>query len=330
MMDFMLRALLGGVLAVSTALASPALQAQPAWPTKPIRWIVPYPAGGPLDGIGRKLADAVAAQTGQPVVIENRTGAYGSLGAAEVARSRPDGYTFLLSSSDTFINAMALLKQPPYDARKDFAYLTQVADAGPVLMLAGDAGESTLSEVVAAARAKGSNMSYGSWGAGSYTHLLMEALAQRTGADFLHVPYRGAMPAIQDLLGRRLRMTFAPANVAAQFAEKGAVKLVAVSGEQRSPLLPAVPTFREAGYDAPIFRMRVWLGLAAPAGLAPEIREAMVRQIHLALARPEVAKFITDAGFAPIGNTSTAFRQSFDAEYPIVTKMIKDAGVVPQ
>lgn len=324
------RTLLGGLALITGALASPLLQAQPAWPAKPIRWIVPYPAGGPLDAISRKVGDAVAAQIRQPIVIENRTGAYGTLGAAEVARSKPDGYTFLLSSSDTFINAMVLLKTPPYDARKDFDYLTQVADSGAVLMLAGDAGETTLPQLVAAARAAPGTLSYGSWGAGSYTHLLMDELGRRAGVEWLHVPYRGAMPAIQDLLGRQLRMAFAPANVAAQFAEKGSVRLVAISGDQRSALLPAVPTFREAGYDGTIFRTRVWLGLAAPAGLPPALGEQMVRQVQVALAKPEVAKFIADAGFTPIGNTAAEFRKSFDAEYPVITKMIKDAGVTPQ
>jgi len=311
------------------AWASPA-QAQAGWPDKPIRWIIPYPAGGPLDAIGRKVADAVAAQIGQPIVIDNKTGAYGTLGAAEVVRSRADGYTFLLSSGDTFINAMALLKSPPYDARKDFTYLTQLAESGAVLMLRGDAAETTLAELVAHAKAHPGQVSFGSWGPGSYTHLLMEGLARRTGADFLHVPYRGAMPAIQDLLGKQLVLTFGPANVAVNFARQGNVKLLAVSGDRRSPLLPSVPTFEEAGYTDPVFRTRVWFGLAAPAGLPPAIADAMVKEVKLALAKPEVARFIADAGFSAVGNTPAEFRKSFDAEYPLTIRMIRDAGVVPQ
>ena len=324
------RRLVAGLAIGLGLLGAAPLHAQPAWPDKPIRWIVPYPAGGPLDAISRKLADAVSAQVKQPVLIENRTGAYGTVGAAEVARSRPDGYTFLLSSSDTYLNAMALLKAPPYDSRKDFTLLSQIAESGAVLMLASDAQAGTLEQLVAHAKANPGKVSYGSWGAGSYTHLIMEGVARQSSAELLHVPYRGAMPAIQDLLGKQVMLAFAPANVATQFAQKGAVKLLAVSGDRRSPVLPAVPTFVESGYGAPIFRTRVWLGLAAPAGLPPAIVDAMLREVQTALARPEVAKFIADAGFAVIGNTPVEFRKSFDAEYPVVIRMIHDAGVAPQ
>jgi tripartite-type tricarboxylate transporter receptor subunit TctC len=325
-----LRRRLVALCAGMSLLCTSALQAQGAWPAKPIRWIVPYPAGGPLDAIARKVADTVGSQIGQPVVIENRTGAYGTLGASEVARSKADGYTFLLSSTDTFINAMALLKAPPYDARKDFTYLTQIAESGAVLMLRGDAPEATLSQVVVYAKANPGKVSYGSWGTGSYTHLVMEGLTRQSGAEFLHVPYRGAMSAIQDLVGKQVTLTFAPANVASQFAQKGAVKLLAVSGEKRSPVLPTLPTFQEAGYDAPIFRTRIWLGLAAPAGLPQALGDSMVKEVQAALVKPEVAKFIADAGFSAIGNTSAEFRNSFDMEYPIVIKMIQDAGVIAQ
>jgi tripartite-type tricarboxylate transporter receptor subunit TctC len=312
------------------SLASPSLHAQPTWPTMPIRWIVPFPPGGPLDAIARKLAEAVAAQTGQSIVIENRTGASGTLGAAEVARAKPDGYTFVLTSSDTFINAMALIKRPPFDSRKDFMYLTQVAESGAVLMLSGDAPEASLAAVVAQARARPGTVSYGSWGPGSYTHLLMDEIGRRSNADFLHVPYRGAMPAIQDLLAKQVQLAFAPANVAGQLAQKGAVKLLAVSGDRRSPLLPAVPTFSESGFDAPILRTRVWLGLAAPVDLSPAIASAMVAHVQTALQQPAVAKFIADTGFAVIGNTPAEFRRSFDREYAITLKVIKDAGVVAE
>lgn len=319
-------------LALPLSLLACIAGAQPEsdWPSKPVRWIVPYPAGGPLDAIARKVGDAVAGQIGQPVLIDNRTGAYGSLGATEVVRSRPDGYTFLMSSPDTFINAMVLLKSPPYDARKDFTYLTQIAESGAVLMLRGDAPETTLAQLVTEAKAKPGHLSYGSWGAGSYTHLLMEGLSRRAGVELLHVPYRGAMPAVQDLLGKQLSLTFGPANLAMNFAQQGSVKLLAVSGDKRSPLLPSVPTFEEAGYTDPIFRTRVWFGLAAPAGLPPAIGDAMVRQVQRALAKPEVARFITDAGFTVVGNTPREFRMAFDAEYPLMTRMIREAGVQPQ
>jgi tripartite-type tricarboxylate transporter receptor subunit TctC len=323
------RCVTGFALALGLLGAS-SLHAQAAWPTKPIRWIVPYPAGGPLDAIARKVADTVSGQVGQPILIENRSGAYGTLGASEVARAKPDGYTFLMSSADTYVNAMALLKTPAYDSRKDLTLLTQVAESGAVLMLSGDSPETTLAQLLARAKSNPGKVSYGSWGAGSYTHLLMEGLARQSGAEFLHVPYRGAAPAIQDLLGKQVMLAFAPANVASQFAQKGAVKLLAVSGESRSPLLPSVPTFQEAGYGAGIFRTRVWLGLAAPAGLPAPIADAMVKEVQTALGKPEVSKFIADAGFSTIGNTPAEFRKSFDAEFPLVIKMIQDAGVVAQ
>jgi tripartite-type tricarboxylate transporter receptor subunit TctC len=321
------RLALAGLLAT---LALPAAAQQPAWPSRTIRWIVPFPAGGPLDAIARKLGETVSVQVGQPVVIENKTGAYGAVGAAEVARAQADGHTFLFSSTDTFINAMALLKSPPYDSRKDFTFLSQVAESGPVLMLSGSATETSLEQLLARAKASPGAVSYGSWGAGSTTHLMMDAVARQAGVEMLHVPYRGAAPAIQDLLGKQVTLAFAPPNVAAQFAQKGMVKLLATAGDSRSPLLPTVPTFAEQGYKAPILRTRVWLALAGPAGLPKSVSDRMVREIRTAAANPGVAKFIADAGFSPMVNTPVEFRSAFEAEYPMVVRMIQDAGVVPQ
>lgn len=324
-----LRAMLRSCLLAAAALAvAPAALAQ-AYPTKPVRLVVPYPAGGPVDAIGRRLAEQLQQQTGQPFIVDNRGGASGSLGADAVAKAAPDGYTLLLTIPDALINVVSTIRNLPYDPRRDFAFVTQVAQSGAALMASPDLQVRTLADLERVARAR-PGLAYGSWGPGSYPHVLGQAIVQKTGLAFVHVPYRGVTPAVQDLMAKQIAFTFGPANMAAQFAQKGQVSVLAVAGPKRSPLLPDVPTFAEQGYAGPAFALTAWVGLLAPAATPAPILEALHRQVTQALGNAGLAAFIGSVGFEPLASTPAQFRQAFDREFPLVNELIASTGLKPE
>jgi tripartite-type tricarboxylate transporter receptor subunit TctC len=322
---------LRAVASGTAALAIPAaLRAQGAYPVRPIRWVVPYPAGGPVDAIGRKLAEVLAPRLGQPIVIDNRGGANGSIGTGEVARAAPDGYTMLLTITDSLINNAVLFRKLPYDPQKDFQLLMQVGASSPVLMVHADVPATNLEQLIALAKRASPPLSYGSWGAGSFGHLLMENLKREARIDVIHVPYRGAAPALQDLVGKQVSMTFGPPNVAVQFAAKGQVKPIAVAGDEPLPALPGVRTFAAQGFREPIYRTRLWMGLAVPAATPIEISRRVWSEMDAALKLADVQRFINNVGFDVIGNTPEQFTQAFRAEFPVVTRMIRELDVEMQ
>lgn len=300
-----------------------------AYPDKPVRIVVPYPVGGPVDAIGRKLAASLQAKTAQPFLVENRGGAGGSIGADVVAKAAPDGYTLLLTIPDALINVVATVAKLPYDAKTDFAFITQVASSGVALMANPGLEAASLAELEAAAKAS-SGLAFGSWGPGSFPHVLGQAMVQSTGADLVHVPYRGVAPAIQDVLSRQIAFTFGPSNLARQYAESGQVAVLAVSGEERSPLLPDVPTFSEQGYDAPVFRFTVWVGLLAPAKTPGPVIDFLHRQVDAILQEADFRDFLASLDFKPAGSTPEAFRQGFDEEFPVIIDLIRSTGLSPQ
>lgn len=319
---------LAGLLVL--AVSPPLVQAE-SWPARPIRWVVPTASGGPLDTMGRRLAQDVSKRLGQPIVIENRPGGGGSIGAAVVASSPPDGYTFLFSQADSLINSVSLIRNLPYDPRRDFALVTQATETGAVLMANPDVQGSTLDEVLKAGRAPGSqSLTYGSWGPGSYTHIAGVTLARRSGTPLVHVPYKGGAPAIQDMIARQISFAFGPPAFAAQLAQKGQAKLLAVTGRKRSSLVPEVPTFAELGYSDPLFRIGIWFGLSAPAGTPQPVIERMQAEVAAALSEPELAQFIAQSGAEPLGSTAAQFKEAFEKEYSLVNQAIRDAGVSPE
>jgi tripartite-type tricarboxylate transporter receptor subunit TctC len=297
------------------------------WPSRPVRWVIPYPAGGPVDAVGRKLAEAMGSRLGQPVVIDNKGGANGSLGTGEVARAAPDGHTFLLTITDTLVNNAVLFRQLGYDPRKDFELLSQVG-ASPVVMMANaDVPARNVAELAALAGRPGSQLSYGSWGPGSFAHLLAEGLKSRLKIEMVHAPYRGAAPAIQDLAAKQISVSFGPVNLAAQLIQRGMVKALAVTGDAPVAQLPGVQTFAAQGLGDPLFRTRLWMGLAAPKGLPPEIARRMVGELQAVLKQPEIASFIQGVGFEVIGSGPEQFANVFAADFPVITRMIQDLKV---
>ena len=320
----------GGVTLLALALGSPAAMAQAGYPSKPIRWVVPSPAGSPIDSIARKLGESVARRLGVPVIIDNKAGAAGSIGAAEVARSAPDGYTYLFTVGDAVVGALAVVKSLPYDPRRDFTFISKVASNGPVLVAHPSVKASKLSELIAEMKATRAKPVYGSWGPGTLPVQVMESMARQAGVTFTEIPYRGSPPALQDLLGNQVGMTFTSPNVAAPLITEGKLKALSVVGPRRSPLLPNVQTFAEAGFAGFVFTNEIWVGLLGPAKLDRAIQDKMAETVHATVREPALQKFLGDTGFTAIGNSPAEFEKEYRAEVEVVPRLLRELGVTPQ
>lgn len=315
-----------------TAFSPTLALAQPAsFPNKPIRLVMPFPAGGPTDVLARRVAQSLSESLGQPVVVDNKPGASGTIGSAEVARATPDGYTLLFSNSDVFINATGVVKKMPYDPLRDFTPVSLVARYSVGMMVRPDTPSAGgLPDVLKYIKDNPGKVSYGSWGPATYPHLIGEALGKRAGASLMHVPYRGAAPALQDLLGGNINIAFLGTAVAAGYAQKGQVKLVAVTGERRDPLAPDVPTFSEQGMDDFLVRISPWIAIAAPARTPDAIVQKLQKAVVAAVATAEVRRTLRDLSMVAVGSTPEEFGVQLHNDFPIMTKLIRDAGVVPE
>jgi len=279
--------------------------AQSAWPEKPVTVVVPFPAGGSTDAAARTLATQMQALLGQSFVVDNRPGATGTLGAGAVKRATPDGYTLMVSSLATYVIAPHLLKTVPYDALKDFDYLSVLVQAPNVLVAAPAKKARTVSDVLAELKAHPDKVSFASSGNGASDHLSAEVFWQQTGTSGLHVPYKGGAPAINDLLGNQVDYSFQNVNAVLQHIRAGKLHAIAVTGHRRSPVLPDTPTLAEAGIkNAEVYS---WQGLAAPRGLPPAIREKIAITATAALRDPKVAARLTEQGLEIVANTPAEF-----------------------
>lgn len=312
------------VLAVPCAVAAPSwVGAQPSGTARPVRIVVPYPAGGPVDAAARQLARGMAEQLGQAVIVDNKPGAGTTLGAAEVAKAPADGRTLLFSLPDSFTYAPQLFKQLPYDPARDFAPLTQVALTQPVMVLRADATVKALREL-----GKGSpGLSFGTWGPGTYPHLIASALARVTGADLSIVAYKGGAPAVQDFMGGHIQMTIAGIPQAVDMRNKGLARIVAVAGTVRSRLIPEVPTFTEQGFSDPTFSLPLWVGLAATAGTPLAELQRLGAAARASLRAAEMQRFLDGFGWSALGNSADEFRSALEREAPIVASAMRAAGV---
>jgi tripartite-type tricarboxylate transporter receptor subunit TctC len=248
-------------------LALPALAVADTVPDRPVMVVVPYPAGGSLDTVGRPLAQRFAETTGQRMVLENVGGAGGLIGAGKVVKSTPDGSTLLLASNGQITIAPLIYKDMGYDPAQDLVPVIHLVDQTAVLYASAKSPYKTFADVVAAARASHDGIQFASSGTGSISHLAMELLAQKMGVKFSHVPYRGAAPALQDLAGGQVPLMFTFVGSARPLTTSGLVRPLAVAAKARLPALPDVPTFAELGY--PGVEASVWIGLMAPKGTPP-------------------------------------------------------------
>lgn len=269
-----LKALAIAGLAIATASFA---NAATPYPTKPVRLVVPYAAGGPVDSLARALAVSLSTAWGQQVIVDNRPGANEIIGATNVAKSPADGYTLMLATDPSLSLNPYLFKKLSYDPLKELIPVTRVAVSNMALVVPTTLPVSNVREFVAYAKANPGKVSYGSSGIGNGTHLAVAQFARDNSLDMVHVPYKGLAPTLQDMLGGNIQAAVGAVSVIAPFSADGKLKVLGVSGPKRASSLPNVPTFTEAGY--PKFEASFYFGLVAPAGLDPEIRNKVAADV---------------------------------------------------
>lgn len=315
-------------LLVGFALAPATLLAQPAsYPAKPVKLIIPYPPGGGTDITGRAMAQKLSEILGQSVVIENKPGATGMIGAASVAKSAPDGYTVLFgAASEMAINA-SLFKSMSYDPRTDFEPVSLIATF-PLVFVAPASSSQSLGELIEAARAKPDTVSYGSIGSGSPQHLAAELLSSMAKAKFLHIPYKGSGPLVQDVVGGHVNMAVSSVPPAVPLVRAGKLRALAVTSRARSEALPDVPTMAELGFAG--YEFNTWVGVAVPKGTSKEIVDRLRQGLAGALAASEVQATLRDQGAVPVGSTAEQFRQFVRDEVAKSDRIVSQAGIQPE
>jgi tripartite-type tricarboxylate transporter receptor subunit TctC len=312
--------------AAALTLAATAAAAQ-SYPTKPIRLVVPFPAGGTTDLLARTVGQRLTMAWGQPVIIENRPGAGATIGADYVAKAHPDGYTLLMAAVHHTI-AANYYKALPYDLRKDLAPVSVVAIVPNVLVVRPDLPVASVQELVAYAKANPGKLTYASNGAGTAHNLIGEQFKSMTGTDIMHIPYKGSAPALTDLMGGRVTMMFDTVSSCLPYVQAGKLKALAVATSTRSSVLPDVPTLSEAGL--PGFDIASWFGVMAPAGTPASIIGQLSDEIARSLADPAVRKQLEPIGAEPVGSTPQAMRARIDGEIGRYGQLMKQAGLTEQ
>lgn len=298
-----------------------------AWPSKPVRIIVPYPPGGGLDFFARATAPRLQEYLGQQVVVENRSGAGGMVGADVVAKAAPDGYTLLMASSAELTISQHLYPKMTYDAIRDFAPVSYASHAALLYSIHPSLPAKTLQEVIAIARAQPGKLSFASAGTGGSQHLAGEILKTAAKVDIVHVPYKGAGPAVIDMVGGQVQMGFTALPSSIQHARAGRLRPIAVTSVKRSEAAPELPTFTELGY--PALDLVVWYAALFPARTPPEIVARMSAEINRAVQSPDIKARLLEQGVESIGTTPDQLAKFMQSESVRYGKIIKDTGAKP-
>jgi tripartite-type tricarboxylate transporter receptor subunit TctC len=307
----MKKALAAVAIGLATTLGLGA-QAQ-TWPDKTVTIVLPFPPGGATDMLGRALAARMQESTGRTFIVDNRPGATGTIGAGQVKRATPDGYTLLVASLGPFVIAPHLMKNLPFDPRTDFDLLTVAVQAPNVLVVPANSPHKSVADVLAYQKANPGKMTFSSSGNGASDHLTVELFWLRTGTSGVHVPYKGGAPAIADLLGSQVDASFQNVNAVIQHIRGGKLRALAVTGEKRTPVLPEVPTLIESGLkDLTVYS---WQGVAAPKGLPAAVKQKIHEELVAALNDPQVKQKFTDIGLEVVANTPEQFAEFQRKEY---------------
>ena len=323
------RSVLQGMAALgSTGLLGTALAqtGKAAWPTKPIRLVVPFNAGGATDIIARTVGEALSKRIGQPVVVDNKGGAAGILGTDAVAKAPADGHTLLLTLSTSMLINQFLYTKLPYNPQKDLALITQVAAAPVTLVVHPSVPANNMKELLAYVKAQKGKLSYGSWGTGSYAHLAGAYMSKTTDSDMVHVAYKGEAPMIQELIGGQLQLCFSSALNTKPFIDSGRVKAIGVTGKQRMDILRKVPTIYEQGVQDLAYSIFGWVAMGAPAGIPKEIVDQLSAHLREVAKDPKVVERIAAAGFLPMMNSPQEFQQNYQRDMPIWKALVEAAG----
>jgi tripartite-type tricarboxylate transporter receptor subunit TctC len=290
-------------VAAVLALAAPWAAGQ-AWPSKPIRMVVPFPAGGATDLLARAIAQGLGSALGQPVVIDNRPGAGGTLGSGEVMRAAPDGHTLLMATSSTHSIAPHLNPNLPYKPEVDFTPVAEVATAPNIVLVPKDLPVASMKELIAYAKARPGQLNYATSGNGTIVHLTTEAFKAQAGLFILHIPYRGTALAIPDLVSGKVHLLFDSVVSGLPHVKDGKLKALAITSAKRSQLMPELPTVAESGL--PGFESVTWFGVYGPKGLPPEIAQRIATELQRALAKPDVAERLAGLGAEPVTDAGPA------------------------
>lgn len=318
-----LRQLLMSLMLLVMAIGTAGAQGQ--YPVRPIRILIPFPAGGVADTIGRTLGEQLHVQMAQPVVIDNRPGAGGRIAAELLAKAEPDGYTIFVSTAGPLVISPALIKNLPYDAEKDFQPVTQVAEAINVMVVNPATGVRNAKEFIEWAKKRPGNVRYGSSGAGQPDHLSGEFFQRLSGLQMTHVPYKGGGPALIDLVSGDLQVMFATYAVAVPHVKGGRLRVIAVTTPSRQPLLPDLPT---VGESLPGFAVSNWNGIVVPAKTPAAVAEKLFVELNKAVKVPVVRERQNAVGIEPTGSASrAAFVQFMRVDAERWRKIIRDAGV---
>jgi tripartite-type tricarboxylate transporter receptor subunit TctC len=319
----MIRKTFAAGLALAALAFAGAAHAQ-AYPTKPIKIVVPFAVGGIADTFGRAIAAKLTDAWGQPVVVENKGGAGGNIGADLVAKSPPDGYTFVMGNIGTHAINQYLMKSMPYDTMRDFVPVAHVLDADNLLVVHPSVPAKTVPELIAYAKSQPGKLSYASGGMGTTSHLAGEMFKSSTGVDLVHVPYKGNTPAITDVLGGQAQMIFATMPTVIQHAKAGKLRPLATLGAERNRTTPEIPAI---GESIPGFVVSNWIGLFAPAGTPPEIVTRLNAEVQKIMRSPEIEKRLETEGAKFVPTTPQTFAAFQKAEAEKWAEAIRKAGI---
>ena len=319
------RGLLAGTGTVAAVGAPPrrAPAQQAAWPSRPLRLVVPWPPGGTTDILARQIGPALAAALGQPVVVENRGGASGAIGTAELLRAPPDGHSFAFVTS-TLVSA-ALLSRQPYHPVHDVTPILRLADVANILVVHPALPVRTVGELIAYARERPGRLAFGSPGIGSAVHISGETFKLATGVDMVHAPYRGGGPALADLVGGQIQLMFGNASSTLPHVRSGAVRAVAVTSARRAPYLPDVPTVAEGG--VPGFDVVEWYAVIGPANMPPAVTGRLNGEIMAVVGTPEGRARLLDMGADVVGGTPAEFGAFLRGDVDKIARVVREARI---
>jgi tripartite-type tricarboxylate transporter receptor subunit TctC len=298
-----------------------------AWPSKPVRFIVPFPPGGSTDVAARTLADRLGQAMGAQFVVENRAGGGGAIGTTEVARAAPDGYTILFAA-DPVTTLNLVVKNLSYDTLRDFAAITQVTTQPLAVAVHASVPAKDIGELIAYAKANPGKLSFCHSGTGTGQHMSGELLKKLAGIDIVHVPYKGGGPAVQDLIGGQVPMGVLGSTPLIPHHKAGRIRILAFTSKERFSAMPEVPTLHESGF--PGFDTSQWLGLLAPRGTAPEIVQRLHVETAKALAQPAVRERLAQSALVPVGNTPEQFAAVIRADIERWSKLARELKIEPQ
>ena len=311
-------------LIVALGLAASAAQAQPSYPAKPIRFVVPFPAGGPLDIVARFLAQDLNRSWGQAVLVDNRPGAGGNIGADGVAKSAPDGYTILMGAVSTHAINVWLYSKLPYDPIKDFAPVTLVTSVPNVLIVHPSVPAQNVRQLIVLAKARPGQLNFASGSTGSAGHLAGELFKKMAGIDMVHIPYKGAAPAVTDLLAGHVSIMFDNMASALPNVKAARVRALALTTLRRSPFLPEIPTISESGLRG--FDIGTWFGIFAPAGTPRDIVVRLNTELARILATPVIKERLSTMGAEPMPDTPEAFAAFVKTEMNKYAQIVRASG----